>query len=60
MKNILAAVITLIMATTLIVGCGLVDGNPGATQFEDDQPIESTYSDFYMGTVDTSGYDDPP
>lgn len=59
MKNFLAAAFAFILASTLVVGCGFVDDNPGATHVEDDQQIESTSPGFYSTSIDTTGYDIP-
>lgn len=59
MKNLLAAVFTLFVASTIFIGCGFVDDNPGAASYEDDQQIESKYNGFYSLEVDTTGFDRP-
>lgn len=56
MKNLLAAVFTLILASSVIIGCGFVDDNPADVQFQDEQ-VESTY--IYGARIDTTGYEGP-
>lgn len=59
MKNLLAAAFTLLVASTIFIGCGFVDDNPGAAPYEEDQQIESTYNGFYSLQVDTTGFEGP-
>lgn len=58
MKNVLAAIFTLILASSVFIGCGFVDDNPANVQFEDDQ-VESTYTGIYGPRLDTTGYEGP-
>lgn len=59
MKHILTAAFTFIVASTLFIGCGFVDDNPGAVPFEEEPTIESTYGGYYPAKVDTTGYEKP-
>lgn len=56
MKNILAGVLTLILVSSLAIGCDFVDSNPASAQFED-EPIESTSVGFHKDEIDTTGYE---
>lgn len=57
MKNFLAAAITLLVASTIFIGCGFVDDNPGATPYEEEQTIQTTYIGYGTAGIDTTGYE---
>ena len=58
MKNVLAAIFTLLLASSVFIGCGFVDDNPVDVQFQDEQ-VESTYTGIYRARIDTTGYEGP-
>lgn len=58
MKNLLAVIFTLMLTSSVFIGCGFVDANPGDVQFHEDQ-VESTYISSLATRIDTTGYEGP-
>jgi hypothetical protein len=58
MKNVLAAIFTLFLASSVFIGCGFVDDNRPDVQLQNDQ-FGLTYTGISKTTIDTTGYEGP-
>lgn len=58
MKSIFAVVSTLLLVSTVVIGCGFVDDNSAPAHFEG-QTIDVPYDGIYVSKVDTMGNEGP-
>lgn len=58
MKSIFAAISMLLLASTIVIGCGFVDENAPPAQMEE-QTIKMPYEGIYVSKVDTLGREGP-
>ena len=59
MKNILGALLSILVASAVFIGCDFVDNNATRIQLDDPAAVDVSFDGYYATTVDTLGREGP-